>query len=42
MEHHWKDKSWMNQRKKNNSLQSPYSSIYEVHLASWMRPDKRQ
>jgi 1,4-alpha-glucan branching enzyme len=39
MEHHWQDKSWMKGRKKNNSLHSPWS-IYEVHLASWMRPVK--
>ena len=35
----WKDEKWMAKRKKNNSLKSPWS-IYEVHLASWMRPDK--
>jgi len=35
----WKDEEWMKKRKKNNSLKSPWS-IYEVHLASWMRPDK--
>ena len=35
----WKDEKWMKQRKKNNSLKSAWS-IYEVHLASWMRPDK--
>ena len=35
----WKDEEWMAKRKKNNSLKSPWS-IYEVHLASWMRPDK--
>ena len=35
----WKDEEWMNKRKKNNSLESPWS-VYEVHLASWMRPDK--
>jgi 1,4-alpha-glucan branching enzyme len=29
----------MNKRKENNSLESPWS-VYEVHLASWMRPDK--
>jgi 1,4-alpha-glucan branching enzyme len=26
-------------RKKHNSLDAPWS-VYEVHLASWMRPDK--
>ena len=35
----WKDQEWMKNRKKHNSLKSPYS-VYEVHLASWMRPDK--
>lgn len=32
----WKDKSWMKIRKKNNSLNAPYS-VYEVHLGSWKR-----
>jgi 1,4-alpha-glucan branching enzyme len=35
----WKDQEWMKDRKKNNSLDAPWS-IYEVHLTSWMRPDK--
>jgi len=35
----WKDSEWMKVRKKHNSLNAPYS-VYEVHLASWMRPDK--
>lgn len=35
----WNDEAWMKQRKKNNALTSPFS-VYEVHLASWMRPDK--
>ena len=34
----WKDKEWMTKRKKHNSLSAPWS-VYEVHLASWMRPD---
>ena len=37
-EYDWNDLSWMKSREKHNSLQSPYS-VYEVHLASWMRPD---
>jgi len=37
-EYKWKDSDWMATREKHNSLNSPYS-IYEVHLASWMRPD---
>jgi len=39
MEYEWKDKSWMSTRKKNNALDAPWS-VYEVQLASWMRPDK--
>jgi 1,4-alpha-glucan branching enzyme len=39
MYYEWKDEEWMNKRKENNSLESPWS-VYEVHLASWMRPDK--
>ena len=36
---HWQDEDWMQTRKSNNSLQAPVS-VYEVHLGSWMRPDK--
>lgn len=39
LEHKWHDKEWMKSRKKHNSLKAPWS-VYEVHLASWMRPDK--
>ena len=39
LEKHWHDEHWMKTRKKNNSLNAPWS-VYEVHLASWMRPDK--
>lgn len=35
----WKDSDWMKKRGKHNSLEAPWS-VYEVHLASWMRPDK--
>ncbi len=35
----WKDNDWMKKRKKANALESPFS-VYEVHLASWARPDK--
>ena len=35
----WDDKEWMQHRKKHNDLNAPWS-VYEVHLASWMRPDK--
>jgi 1,4-alpha-glucan branching enzyme len=37
-EYDWKDLQWMETRDKHNSLESPYA-VYEVHLASWMRPD---
>ena len=37
--YNWQDKSWMAIRKKHNALNAPYS-VYEMHLASWMRPDK--
>ena len=40
-EYNWKDEKWMTTREKNNSLDSPYS-VYEVHLASWMKPDSFQ
>ncbi|WP_027385542.1 1,4-alpha-glucan branching protein GlgB [Chryseobacterium gregarium] len=32
----WKDKEWMTDRLKNNSLKAPVS-VYEIHLGSWMR-----
>jgi len=35
----WKDGEWMKRRKKINALDAPWS-VYEVHLASWQRPDK--
>ncbi|MEN9549801.1 MAG: hypothetical protein RIR12_2392 [Bacteroidota bacterium] len=35
----WQDDEWMKKRKKQNGLNAPWS-VYEVHLASWMRPDK--
>ena len=35
----WKDHQWMEDRKIKNRIDQPYS-VYEVHLASWMRPDK--
>ncbi len=34
----WNDKSWMRERAAHNSTKAPWS-VYEVHLASWMRPD---
>ncbi|MEO5948398.1 MAG: 1,4-alpha-glucan branching protein GlgB [Chitinophagaceae bacterium] len=39
MHYDWKDSEWMMKRKENNSLDAPWS-VYEVHLASWQRPDK--
>ncbi|HEY0355907.1 MAG TPA: 1,4-alpha-glucan branching protein GlgB, partial [Flavisolibacter sp.] len=39
MDYEWKDKEWMEKRKKHNALNAPWS-VYEVHLASWMRPDR--
>ncbi len=35
----WTDDEWMEKRHAHNSLKAPWS-VYEVHLASWMRPDK--
>ena len=35
----WKDDEWMQHRIRHNSLDAPWS-VYEIHLASWMRPDK--
>ncbi len=39
LEYEWKDAEWMQTRKMHNDLHAPWS-VYEVHLASWMRPDK--
>src|SRR5437588_4394868 len=38
-DYEWRDQSWKKKRKKNNSLHAPWN-IYEVHLASWQRPEK--
>jgi 1,4-alpha-glucan branching enzyme len=38
LDYTWDDKAWMEKRAKHNSLNAPWS-VYEVHLASWMRPD---
>jgi 1,4-alpha-glucan branching enzyme len=38
-QYEWNDAQWMQNRHSNNSLAAPIS-VYEVHLASWMRPDK--
>lgn len=37
--HEWNDHEWMKKRGEHNKLDAPWS-VYEVHLASWMRPDK--
>ena len=39
LQYEWNDQAWMKKRKKNNSLDAPWS-VYELHLASWQRPDK--
>jgi 1,4-alpha-glucan branching enzyme len=39
LQYQWKDHPWMATRKNHNALNAPWS-VYEVHLASWMRPDK--
>ena len=39
LDYGWQDGDWMANRKTHNSMDAPWS-IYEVHLASWMRPDK--
>jgi len=39
LQYEWNDEQWMQERKKHNALNAPWS-VYEVHLASWMRPDK--
>ena len=36
LDYTWKDEKWMKKRKKNNSLEAPFS-VYEVHLGSWKR-----
>ncbi|MEO7316056.1 MAG: 1,4-alpha-glucan branching protein GlgB [Ginsengibacter sp.] len=38
LEYIWDDKKWMDNRLDKNALNAPWS-IYEVHLASWMKPD---
>ncbi len=35
----WSDEKWMRDRKEKNALNAPWS-VYELHLASWMRPDR--
>jgi 1,4-alpha-glucan branching enzyme len=39
MFYEWNDSEWMKVRKHRNALDAPWS-VYEVHLASWQRPDR--
>ena len=39
LNYHWSDNDWMQNRKHNNALNAPWS-VYELHLGSWMRPNK--
>lgn len=39
LNYNWNDKEWIKIRRKHNSLNAPWN-VYEVHLASWMRPNK--
>jgi 1,4-alpha-glucan branching enzyme len=39
LDYTWRDEDWMKVRKDHNKLEAPWS-VYEVHLASWMRPDR--
>ncbi len=36
LDYQWRDKKWMETRKRHNDLDKPYS-VYEVHLGSWKR-----
>jgi 1,4-alpha-glucan branching enzyme len=38
LDYEWNDSKWMKNRKRANALDAPWS-VYEVHLASWMRPE---
>ena len=39
LDYEWKDDEWMKNAKNTIHFDAPWS-VYEVHLASWMRPDK--
>jgi alpha-1,4-glucan:alpha-1,4-glucan 6-glycosyltransferase len=39
LQYQWRDEDWMQTRARHNALDAPWS-VYEVHLASWMRPNK--
>jgi 1,4-alpha-glucan branching enzyme len=38
LDYKWEDDEWMRTRHAHNNINAPWS-VYEVHLASWMRPD---
>ena len=40
LDYTWNDTYWMESRRAHNSLNAPWS-VYEAHLASWMRPNKQ-
>lgn len=39
LEYEWNDAAWMKERSAHNASDAPWS-VYEMHLGSWMRPDK--
>jgi 1,4-alpha-glucan branching enzyme len=39
LKYQWQDQAWMSTRLAHNALSAPWN-VYEVHLGSWMRPDK--
>lgn len=39
LDYEWQDGDWITNRHQHNALTAPWS-VYEMHLASWMRPDK--
>jgi 1,4-alpha-glucan branching enzyme len=40
LDYEWGDAQWMNNRKRSNALDAPWS-VYEVHLGSWRDPGTR-
>jgi 1,4-alpha-glucan branching enzyme len=38
LDYEWNDAAWMEKRAAHNAMDAPWS-VYEMHLASWMRPD---
>ncbi|KPJ88708.1 MAG: glycogen branching protein [Spirochaetes bacterium DG_61] len=41
LDYHWEDKSWFENRKARNRLDSPHT-VYEIHLGSWRRVPEEQ